>query len=986
MVLVLVSFEVSAQKVYEYSRDDADLYFFNKGLFDNIPHIIRNYERAKSIHREIWNIDTVGKGAFPPPMIMFKDWSDDGNAGAGIIPFNFIMIDAAPNNYAYYRSPSTEKYHSLLCHEYTHIVAAEKSGKSEVFWKSVLGGRFNVDPLHPFSALWSPLVAPRWYAPRWYHEGIAIFMQTWLDGGVGRSMAGYDEMYFRSIVDSDDELYAVVGLEAEGTASDYQTGNNSYLYGARFVNYLVYKYGVEKLLQFYNRTEDSRKLFNHQFEAVYGESLRKVWDDWRKFEVEHQNAQLKHLEEYPVTQMGMLSKSALGSMSPMVYDDQNNCVYMAANHPGDFSHIERIDLVTKEHRKLKIVDNPMSHVTSYLALDKNHQRLIWTTQNSKFRGLRVYDIAKDKIIKKLNYQRTSFIVYDNATDRLYGIFTNQGRNYIVRYDSELENREILYSFPFGVSAFDMDVSHDGKKLTVTVQENNGGHTLRCFDVESLENADFSYETLYLADDFNLGQFRFAPGDSVMVGCSYYTGVSNIWSLDLKTKEISLLSNARIGLFAPLMVNDTTMLANAFERDGMRPVEFSPKKLYDVNSIELLGQKAYEAHPEELEALNGNNVNVPVKNISYSEVVDSIKIYNPLKNLRFTGAYPEISGFKDKEAWNNVTPVLGYRFTFMDRLALHRLNISIGISPWSHNDAVNQYHFQLDWAYGFWNAKAAWNPTSFYDLVGPLQSSRKGWMVDVGYDRTKRMLPPVVQRYGAHITAYGMMDALPLYQEIETEDITSFQTANLYYSYSKTRTSIGGVTPEQGIVTGVDAYTYLADWKFYPTVVGKFDAGFLIPGIKNTCVWFRTAVGQNFGDRESIFGNEYFGGFGNNWVDYREANRYRSVSRFAGKKIDAISAHSFARLMAEVSFTPIRYNNFGFINLYPTYSQFNLFSTGLLANPWEQGREGYVNVGIQLNNEVVLFKFLKTTWSIGYARAFNPDGTSEGDWLFSLKLL
>jgi len=985
-MIVLATFGLSAQTIYEYSRDDADLYFFSKGLEQNVPHIIRNYEVAKSIHGSIWKLDTIGKGAFPSPMIMVRDWCDDGNAGAGIIPFDFISIDVAPTNYSYYRTPNVERYHSSMCHEYTHIVASEKTAGSDRFWKSVLGGRFNVESQHPFSALWSFLVAPRWYTPRWYQEGIACFMQTWLNGGVGRSMGGYDEMYFRSIVDSEDDLYSVVGLEAEGTASDFQSGNNSYLYGTRFVNYLVYKYGLQKLLDFYDRSENSKKLFNHQFEAVYGESLRKVWDDWRTYEVEHQTEQFKRLEEYPVTPMKLLSDKALGSMSPIVFDDQNNCFYTAVNYPGDFAHIERYDLSTLESKKLTTIDNPMAHQTSYLALDKNHQRLIWTTQNNKYRGLRVYDIKEDKIVKKLNYQRVYNIVYDNATDRLYGVFTSQGRHYLIRYDSNLENKEVLYSFPFGVSVFDIDVSHDGKMVSVTTSEESGGQSLLCFDVENLENADFSFRTIYSAEDFNLGQFRFAPGDSVMVGSSYYTGVSNIWSIDLKTKELSLLSNARIGLFAPLMVNDSTMLANAFERNGMRPVEFYPKKLNDVNSIELLGQKAYEAHPEELEALNDNNVKVPVKKITYSEVVDSIKIYNPLKNLRFTGAYPEISGFKDKEAWNNVTPVLGYRFTFMDRLALNKLSISIGISPWSHNKAVNQYHFQLDWKYKWWNVRAAWNPTSFYDLVGPVQSSRKGWMVDVGYDRTRSLLPPVTRKYGAHITAYGMMDALPLYQEIETEDITSFQTANAYYAYSKTRTSLGGVTPEQGIVTGVDAYTYLADWKFYPTVIGKFDAGFLIPGIKNTCVWFRTAVGQNFGDRESIFGNEYFGGFGNNWVDYREANRYRSVSRFAGKKIDAIKAHSFARLMAEVSFTPIRYNNFGFINLYPTYSQFNLFSTGLLANPWEQGRAGYVNVGIQLNNEVVLFKFLKTTWSIGYAHAFNPDGTSEGDWLFSLKLL
>lgn len=107
----------------------------------------------------------------------------------------------------------------------------------------------------------------------------------------------------------------------------------------------------------------------------------------------------------------------------------------------------------------------------------------------------------------------------------------------------------------------------------------------------------------------------------------------------------------------------------------------------------------------------------------------------------------------------------------------------------------------------------------------------------------------------------------------------------------------------------------------------------------------------------------------------------------GAPIDAIKAHSYAKLMAELSLKPIRYSNIGFLNLYPTYTQLNLFGTGLAADPWgAKGCRGFYNVGVQLNTEMVLFKYLKTTWSIGYAHVFGPGGIHQGDWLFSLKLL
>jgi len=983
---LLVAGRLPAQTLYEYKRSDADVLFFDKNSSQHIPSIIRKYESGKAIHTGIWNNDTTGKAAIQPPMIMLMDWSDDGNAGVTSIPKNIISMYMAPMNFSYFVSPSTERYHNLFRHEYTHTVMSDKTAKQDRFWRTALGGKFTVEPTHPFSAIWSYLSAPRWYVPRWYQEGIACFMETWLCGGVGRALGGYDEMCFRSMIDSGKDLFSVVGLETGGTVSDFQGGVNSYLYGTRFVNYLELEYGLDKLIKFYNRTEDSKALINRQFENTYGIGLRKAWNDWIAYEGKHQKEQLEAIEEYPVTKTEQLSPEPMGSMAPMVLDEENNCAYTAVLCPGSFPHIERIDLKTLKRTKIHLVDDPQMYITCYLTLDKKRQRLIWTTQNNSFRGICVYDLKKKKVVKKLKFQRTSELVYDDKRDCLYGLMTSQGRLYLVRYDSELKDRTILYTFNFGVSVFDLAVSHKGDKLSCVISGDNGEQSLVMFNVDDLESARLKFETIYVADDFNLGQFRFAPDDKSMIGSSYFTGVSNIWSLDLETRNLSLLSNTRIGLFAPAVLNDTTMLACEFGKGGFRPVTFKPEVLNDANAIEMLGQKAYEKHSKELDELGISKV--PTPEISFGEVYDSIKVYKPIKNLKFTGAYPELSGFTDKQAFNNVTPVLAYRFLFQDPLGLSRLKMNIGLSPWSNNDPVNQYHAQVEWEFWSWTFKAAWNPTSFYDLVGPIRTSRKGWQVTVAYDKEYSLQAPVRHSYGAQISAYGMMDALPLYQEIEIKDVTSFQTAAAYYEFRKTYNSLGAVMAEGGVIAGADLATYLVDGTFYPYAQVNLDLGLPIPILRNTCFWLRSAVGQNFGDPSTVFGKEYFGGFGNNWIDYRSANRYRDVSKFAGKPIDDISAHSFGRVMGELSLSPIRYNKIGAVNIYPTYTQFNVFSTALFTNPWEpnMGRGTFVNVGLQVNTEVVLFKFLKTTWSIGYARAFNPDGTSQGDWLISLKLL
>ena len=106
------------------------------------------------------------------------------------------------------------------------------------------------------------------------------------------------------------------------------------------------------------------------------------------------------------------------------------------------------------------------------------------------RGLEIYDIQQKKVVKKKKFQRINNIVYDNTHDCLYGLFSNGGTQSIVRLDRDLENPEVIYAFPFGVSVFDTDISHDGKWLSFTRQGDNGEHTLLLFNTEELAQAIF----------------------------------------------------------------------------------------------------------------------------------------------------------------------------------------------------------------------------------------------------------------------------------------------------------------------------------------------------------------------------------------------------------------------------------------------------------------------------------------------------------------
>ena len=984
-------------RLYQYEQKDSlgnpgvRLIFYSPNLSQYIPHIIRQYEQSVAMHTELWKLHNP----LEEPCIWLTDMEDDGNGGAAPLPANFIGVGMAPVNQSYYINPSVERYAHLFRHEYTHIVMTDRPNAADSRYRSFFGAKVVADASNPITTLWSYLTTPRWYAPRWYHEGIACFLETWMSGGVGRALGGYDEMYFRSLVADSARLSTVVGLESEGTTKDFQLGTNAYLYGLRFVNYLVLIYGPDKVLDFYNRTDDSKKFFASQFRKVFGKSLTDTWNEWQIYEREHQHRNLAAIRKYPETTMQPLTNKPYGSASPLIVDDSLGVAYVAVNYPGYFAHIERIHLATGERKKISKIDGPMLYQTAYIALDRKRQRLFWTERNSALRGLKWKSVGEslltdDKPLSgKKKYQRVSNIVYDNSRDCLYGLLSHEGVTNIVRYDASLEKQNVLYTFKFGVSVSDLDVSPDGNTLSMTISGVRGEQSLVLFNVDDLDNANYTYRTLKTLDDSNLTQFRFTPDGKSLVGTSYYTGVANLWSIDIEDGEMHLLSNVSSGLFAPVVTSSGQLYAHKFSHEGFTPVRMEYRELKDCNSVDFLGQEAYKAHPE---IASYSNLAPDARRRSFSEVYDSITLYKPLKHLAFQGAYPIVSGFSDTQSWNDVTPVLGYAIHFSDPLSLNSIKLSLGVSPWSNNPWKNRFHAAVELQTGFWNFSASWNKPNFYDLFGPTRVSRKGYDIGAAYTRSYTFQSPFKWGWNVAVNVYGDMDALPMYQNVSVDkSINSFYTASADIYASKTRTSLGGTMPEQGYSVGLNTYTYLADGKFYPSLIMTLDKGVLLPVMRNTCAWLRLAIGQNFGSDDLVFGNTYFGGFRNNYVDYRAADRYRSVASLPGMTIDAVSAHSFCKATGELNLQPLRFRNTGLLYLYPTYAQLSLFATDLMANPWgKQSFGNYLSIGAQVNVEVVLYNYMKTTVSFGYARCMGQESAvpcrSGGEWLLSIKLL
>ena len=318
-LLVGIAGRGDAQGLGTLETNDHRLLYFDPTETYLVPHVARSFENAMDRHRYIFDYEPYEKIT-----TLLTDFGDYGNASASAVPRNSLILDIAPLSTTFETLTGSERFYMLMNHELTHIVTTDKATKTDRRMRKLFGGKVTPVSEHPETILYSVLTTPRILTPSWYLEGSAVFLETWLAGGVGRAQGAYDEMVFRAMVRDDAHFYDPLGLVAEGAVVDFQVGVNHYLYGTRFISYIAYNYTPEKVIEWIGRHAGSPRSSRYHFEPDYGIPLDEAWQHWIAFEREFQKANLASVNQYPTTPYIDLTDRALGSISRAFFDPKGN--------------------------------------------------------------------------------------------------------------------------------------------------------------------------------------------------------------------------------------------------------------------------------------------------------------------------------------------------------------------------------------------------------------------------------------------------------------------------------------------------------------------------------------------------------------------------------------------------------------------------------------------------------------------------------------
>jgi hypothetical protein len=196
--------------------------------------------------------------------VILVDQSDLSNGWATPIPWDAIEITARPPSLTSSIGNTADWLRVVFTHEYTHILHLDRS-------RGLMSGIRRV-----FGRV--PIAFPNTFLPIWEVEGIATYEES-RQTDEGRVRSGD----FRAVVDAAARARAFEPYDrVAGGLDDWPGGNGAYAYGAYFHQYLVDRFGAERIAALRDATSGRIPYFGSgAFRHVFGESLGDLWNDFR---------------------------------------------------------------------------------------------------------------------------------------------------------------------------------------------------------------------------------------------------------------------------------------------------------------------------------------------------------------------------------------------------------------------------------------------------------------------------------------------------------------------------------------------------------------------------------------------------------------------------------------------------------------------------------------------------------------------------------
>ena len=543
-------------------------------------------------------------------------------------------------------------------------------------------------------------------------------------------------------------------------------------------------------------------------------------------------------------------------MSRGFIDDKTNSLVAAFRYPGRIGFLGRMDLATGKLTHLTDLNGMMLYKVTSVAFDPDSRTAFYTDENYAYRELNAIDVDTGKKRRLLTDARIGDLAFDQADKSLWGIRHQNGFVTLVRIPAPYTSFNQIKTFRYGEIIFDLDVSPDGELIAASYGTVDGKQSVKVWKRADLEQGDADNPVATLSLPPSVPEnFTFTPDGKALLGNSYYTGVSNVFRLDIASGKYDVLTNAATGFFRPQLRPDGSLFVYDYTGEGFNPSTIQPQVREDLGAVRLLGTEVVNARPELKQWGVGSPAKVPL-----DELVTAARHLRPDQADALRRAI-----IRSSRA-TTARPAFGYYLHVADPLQFRQLSASVAVSPFGDLHGSERLHAQRRISDAELEA----------DLLAQsrrrLRSRRAGAAQPQGRRGHRQLQQAADLRSAAPArrvrVGVCLFRARPAARARRTSPAR--RTCDRRRSGCATPTPPrpqGGVDHEKGIAARIVAGADQAEGHLYPKLYGGVDIGTALPWA-NSSAWLYAHAGMVGGQRSSPLAAYYFGSFRNNYVDDR----------------------------------------------------------------------------------------------------------------------
>ncbi|MDF2153436.1 hypothetical protein [Vibrio sp. CAU 1672] len=502
----------------------------------------RALDIAEQVHSELAGFFGVVPAA--KTELVLVDEFDYSNGWATPLPFAQIRLIMSPPEDINSLENNDEWLHTLIRHEYAHILHMEMGTGSVSALRKVFGRNM--------------LLFPHALTPSFLLEGLAVYLETNKQLGYGRLQGSTYAMEMRMEVVSGN----IKDLDQVAVATRELPLGYNYLYGAYFVEYLSETYGEEKLQVFL--TQYSSKLLpffllQKTAEQSFGKNFTELWADFQLYLDDRFKEQISQMRSQTVS-----GEAIVTTPFQQVTASSTVGLLVDVNNGEDRREIQRLSVQAQPSAR-QFSWSTVSNEKNIIAMDYSDTNGLMVSRLNPYIDGRVFadlyllqqgvwtQITQQERFRKVRWLKaTPYVIASKKVDGLSELWLLNSR--------DKTDKQRLWHGDTDVVLGGFDVAADGKSLVASIKRPQQGWNLEQLDLET-------YQWTGLTDSKATENNPVYWSDSKVLYSADYDGVYNIYSLDLDSGMISKVTQEVGGAFMPQWQKGLGLVYQSYDADG-----------------------------------------------------------------------------------------------------------------------------------------------------------------------------------------------------------------------------------------------------------------------------------------------------------------------------------------------------------------------------------------------------------------------------------